>query len=50
MDTQAFKLVTDLYASPWISVYEIQNEGALCTSGTHDSFYEDDEWIELLEE
>lgn len=50
MDMQAFKLATDLYVSPWISVYEIQNEGALCTSGTHDSFYEDDEWIELLEE
>ncbi|MBO5498822.1 MAG: hypothetical protein J5990_05450 [Bacteroidales bacterium] len=50
MKQQTDDSVPALYASPEISVCEILNGGVLCTSGTHDSFYEDDEWIELLEE
>lgn len=50
MKKQTYDSVPDLYVRPEISVCEILNEGVLCTSGTHDSFEEDDSWIDLWEE
>jgi len=50
MKKQTYGSVPGFYVSPEISVCEILNEGVLCTSGMHDSFNEDDEWIDLLEE
>lgn len=35
----------DEYVSPSVVVYQISCEGVICASGTHDSFTEDDEWI-----
>ncbi|MBO5498858.1 MAG: hypothetical protein II194_07420 [Bacteroidales bacterium] len=49
MKQQTDDSVLELYVSPEISVCELLNEGVLCTSGTHDSFEEDDSWIELLD-
>lgn len=37
------------YTTPTLSVYEIECENVLCSSGSHDSFIEDDGWEELLD-
>jgi hypothetical protein len=45
------KIITaqDSYESPRITVEKIENEGFLCSSGTHEALNEDDSWIEYLE-
>jgi len=42
--------VPDSYESPKIVIEAIENEGFLCTSGSHESLIEDDSWGELLED
>lgn len=37
------------YASPATEIHILDCEGMLCTSGSHDSFIENDEWIDLLD-
>jgi len=41
----------DMYVSPSVDVFIIQNEGLLCMSGSgsNDPLYEDDEWAGLLD-
>lgn len=48
MKTVIGKVSSDLYESPAVLVCNLYSEGVLCASGTHDSFTEEDDWIEFL--
>lgn len=37
------------YVSPSVMELTIDSEGVLCSSATHDSFIEDDDWSELFD-
>ena len=45
-------LSTDLkmkYVSPSVEIYEITSEGLICGSNIHQSFNDEDSWLDLVE-
>lgn len=37
------------YITPHVSILDIELDGIICASGSHDPLREDDSWLELLD-